>query len=61
MAQLLDFLHLAGKLKVRDSTLADKFLQIDLSDFRFSQTTKRTGWVNRGVALPESIADHMYR
>ncbi|KAJ2448036.1 hypothetical protein EV183_005620, partial [Coemansia sp. RSA 2336] len=23
--------------------------------------TKRTGWVNSGVAAPESIADHMYR
>jgi HD domain len=22
---------------------------------------KRTGWVREGVALPESIADHMYR
>ena len=25
------------------------------------QSTKRTGWVKRGVAQPESIADHMYR
>lgn len=25
------------------------------------QTQKRTGWVKRGVAGPESIADHMYR
>jgi saccharopine dehydrogenase-like NADP-dependent oxidoreductase/5'-deoxynucleotidase YfbR-like HD superfamily hydrolase len=25
------------------------------------KTTKRTGWVRAGVALPESIADHMYR
>jgi hypothetical protein len=25
------------------------------------QTTPRTGWVKRGVAQPESIADHMYR
>ncbi len=25
------------------------------------QSTKRTGWVNRGVDQPESIADHMYR
>jgi hypothetical protein len=25
------------------------------------QTTKRAGWVKRGVAGPESIADHMYR
>jgi putative hydrolases of HD superfamily len=25
------------------------------------KTTKRTGWVLRNVALPESIADHMYR
>lgn len=25
------------------------------------KTTKRTGWVNSGVKLPESIADHMYR
>ena len=25
------------------------------------QTTKRTGWVRRGVPHPESIADHMYR
>jgi 5'-deoxynucleotidase YfbR-like HD superfamily hydrolase len=24
------------------------------------KTTKRTGWVRAGVALPESIADHMY-
>ena len=23
--------------------------------------TKRTGWVNHNVNLPESIADHMYR
>lgn len=26
-----------------------------------SQTTKRTGWVNHHVRLPESISDHMYR
>ena len=26
-----------------------------------AQTQKRTGWVKRGVAGPESIADHMYR
>ncbi|GAQ89337.1 HD domain containing protein [Klebsormidium nitens] len=25
------------------------------------KTTKRTGWINHGVAGPESIADHMYR
>jgi putative hydrolase of HD superfamily len=25
------------------------------------QTTKRTGWVNSGVKLPESISDHMHR
>lgn len=25
------------------------------------KTTKRTGWVNHKVALPESISDHMYR
>lgn len=25
------------------------------------QTLKRTGWVNNKVALPESVADHMYR
>ena len=25
------------------------------------KTTPRTGWVNHGVANPESIADHMYR
>jgi putative hydrolase of HD superfamily len=25
------------------------------------KTTPRTGWVNNGVAHPESIADHMYR
>lgn len=25
------------------------------------QTTKREGWVRRGVNAPESIADHMYR
>ena len=25
------------------------------------KTTKRTGWINHGVHLPESIADHMYR
>lgn len=25
------------------------------------QTTKRAGWVRRGVSDPESIADHMYR
>ena len=25
------------------------------------KTTKRTGWVNNNVQLPESIADHMYR
>jgi len=25
------------------------------------KTTKRTGWINHGVDLPESIADHMYR
>ena len=25
------------------------------------KTTKRTGWVNNEVMLPESIADHMYR
>ncbi|GFH30977.1 HD domain-containing protein [Haematococcus lacustris] len=26
-----------------------------------NMTTKRTGWVIRGVSAPESIADHMYR
>lgn len=25
------------------------------------KTLKRTGWVNHHVALPESVADHMYR
>ncbi|KAK4058065.1 hypothetical protein OIO90_000804 [Microbotryomycetes sp. JL221] len=25
------------------------------------KTNKRTGWVNKGIRLPESIADHMYR
>ncbi|KAM3577088.1 hypothetical protein VYU27_001006 [Nannochloropsis oceanica] len=25
------------------------------------KTLKRTGWVNNGVELPESVADHMYR
>ncbi|EFA83056.1 HD domain-containing protein 2 [Heterostelium album PN500] len=25
------------------------------------KTTKRTGWVNNGIHLPESISDHMYR
>jgi putative hydrolase of HD superfamily len=25
------------------------------------QVTKRSGWVRKGVAGPESIADHMYR
>ena len=25
------------------------------------KTTKRTGWVNHAVPLPESVADHMYR
>jgi putative hydrolase of HD superfamily len=25
------------------------------------KTLKRTGWVNNGVTLPESVADHMYR
>jgi putative hydrolase of HD superfamily len=25
------------------------------------QTTKRAGWVKRGVQAPESVADHMYR
>lgn len=28
---------------------------------RALKTTKRTGWVMRGVHRPESIADHMYR
>ena len=28
---------------------------------RSLKTTKRTGWVMRGVHSPESIADHMYR
>lgn len=26
-----------------------------------AQTTKRAGWVIRGVRDPESVADHMYR
>ncbi len=25
------------------------------------KTLKRTGWVDNGVSLPESVADHMYR
>lgn len=25
------------------------------------QTTKRTGWLRKGIRGPESIADHMYR
>jgi putative hydrolase of HD superfamily len=25
------------------------------------KTLKRTGWVNHGLSLPESVADHMYR
>eukprot|EP00956_Cyclotella_meneghiniana_P031750 scaffold84425_cov53-Cyclotella_meneghiniana.AAC.1 len=28
---------------------------------RTLKTTKRTGWIMRGVPNPESIADHMYR
>ena len=28
---------------------------------RTLKTTKRTGWIMRGVQNPESIADHMYR
>lgn len=27
----------------------------------FVQTTKRAGWVKRGIQDPESIGDHMYR
>ena len=27
----------------------------------FFQTTRRSGWVQRGVDGPESVADHMYR
>lgn len=29
------------------------------ADFLASQTNKRTGWVNMGIKLPESIADHV--
>ncbi len=36
---------------------AIKFLTLT----RSLKTTKRTGWVMRGVHHPESIADHMYR
>lgn len=27
----------------------------------FLQTTKRTGWIQHNIELPESIAEHMYR
>nr|QKY15300.1 Hd domain-containing protein 2-like (HD2) [Polytomella parva] len=35
---------------------------LDLVDLLYKlKTTKRTGWVLKGVKEPESIADHMYR
>ncbi|KAJ8020874.1 HD domain-containing protein 2 [Holothuria leucospilota] len=34
-------------------------MPVDLKHSR--QDTKRTGWVERGVKDPESVADHMYR
>lgn len=27
----------------------------------YDKATKRTGWVERNVVHPESVADHMYR
>ncbi|KAF8783839.1 hypothetical protein HU200_000279 [Digitaria exilis] len=45
----IDFLTLCYRLKVSGSP-----------DVRL-QTTKRAGWVKRGVQAPESVADHMYR
>ena len=39
------------------ATAAINFLTLT----RTLKTTKRTGWIMRGVSNPESIADHMYR
>ena len=33
----------------------------DVESYWKKQKLKRTGWVNNKVALPESVADHMYR
>jgi hypothetical protein len=44
MAQLLDFLHLAGKLKVRDSTHADNSCRlISVISFFTDNETHRLG------------------
>ena len=37
------------------------FFSFFLFSYLKLQTTKRTGWVNNHVKLPESISDHMYR
>ena len=47
---------------VNDDTAAAAAAAIDFFALtRSLKTTKRTGWVMRGVHHPESIADHMYR
>lgn len=71
----VEFLRVCGRLKVpwthrarpHDAALDTKYVgnSRSLSCYLYwtlhSQRLKRTGWVNNHVALPESVADHMYR
>lgn len=65
-SSVVDFLALCRNLKVYSffSLWCWYFLRM-LHWFNgfgsWEQTTKRTGWVRRGVCGPESVADHMYR
>lgn len=60
----IDFLDLCHRLKVSPSLFFFSLVVLlthgNGGALGF-QTTKRTGWVRRGIRDPESVADHMYR
>lgn len=60
----IDFLSLCHRLKVSLVILCVcvcAFLFVINLECVVIQTTKRAGWVKRGIQDPESIGDHMYR
>jgi putative hydrolases of HD superfamily len=61
----IDFLTLCYRLKVSSDGFRVSAVPFAVPWFDgmglWVQTTKREGWVRRGVQGPESIADHMYR
>ena len=66
-SRTIDFLTLCQNLKVSTIEQCDlRRLNRPLKRVRRArpasvQTTKRTGWIRKGINGPESIADHMYR